>query len=187
MMDEMGAGGVFLDGFMIHHGGSFTYDRWDGHTVEIDPKTKTITRKLAALNLLCQDAYIVLQEARVQRGRADRGPGAWNAHRGHGGGGDLYHRRPHDRPPGASEAYLCTASDHERGRIDLDLSFKTPQARQLAFEPLCEDSLVLACARRSSLAQAVRLELSDLAGVPLIRYLPGMFMREVIDAHLPQQ
>jgi hypothetical protein len=58
MMDEMGCRGVFVDGFLWGYGGEYTYDRWDGHTADIDPKTKTITRKKASVLLLTQDAMI---------------------------------------------------------------------------------------------------------------------------------
>ena len=78
MMDDMGATGVFCDGFMTHYQGKYTYDRWDGHTVDIDPETKTIKRKLASLNLICQDAYIAYCKKIVAKGGAvisDRGPG----------------------------------------------------------------------------------------------------------------
>ena len=58
MMDEIGCDGVFMDGFMAGYKGRYTYDRWDGHTVEIDPKTKTIRRKMASVLLLAQPALI---------------------------------------------------------------------------------------------------------------------------------
>ena len=78
MMDQMGATGVFCDGFMDQYQGKFTYDRWDGHTVEIDPATKRITRKLASVNLLAQDAYIEYCKRIAAKGGdviSDRGPG----------------------------------------------------------------------------------------------------------------
>jgi len=49
MMDEMGAQGVFADGFLWGYGGEYTYDRWDGHSADIDPKTQTIARKKASV------------------------------------------------------------------------------------------------------------------------------------------
>ena len=78
MMDEMGATGAFIDGFMEHYGGKYTYDRHDGYTVEIDSKTKTVKRKYGSLNLLCQDAYIAYCKKIVAKGGVfipDRGPG----------------------------------------------------------------------------------------------------------------
>lgn len=46
MLDELGATGMWADGFISGYVRSgYTYDRWDGHSVDIDPKTKLITRK----------------------------------------------------------------------------------------------------------------------------------------------
>ncbi len=56
--DEIGADGAFMDGFMWAYGGQYTYDRWDGHTAQIDPHTKTITRKMGSVLLLSQDALV---------------------------------------------------------------------------------------------------------------------------------
>lgn len=56
MMDEMGARGVFADGFLFGYGGEYTYDRWDGHSADIDPATNAITRKKASVILLTQEA-----------------------------------------------------------------------------------------------------------------------------------
>jgi len=47
MMDDMGATASSLTASMDQYQGKFTCDRWDGHTVEIDPQTKRITRKMA--------------------------------------------------------------------------------------------------------------------------------------------
>ena len=58
MVDVLGCKGVFMDGFMWAYSGEYTYDRWDGHTVEIDPATKTITRKVGSVLLLSQDAMV---------------------------------------------------------------------------------------------------------------------------------
>ena len=58
MLDELGATGMFGDGLTHGYGGRFTYDRWDGHTAEIDPRTKTITRKYASVNLLADPILI---------------------------------------------------------------------------------------------------------------------------------
>ncbi|MBX7256173.1 MAG: LamG domain-containing protein [Candidatus Hydrogenedentes bacterium] len=56
MMDEMGARGVFADGFLFGYGGEYTYDRWDGHSADIDPATHTIARKKTSVILITQDA-----------------------------------------------------------------------------------------------------------------------------------
>jgi hypothetical protein len=58
MMDEIGADGPFMDGFMWAYGGQYTFDRWDGHTAEIDRQTKTIVRKMGSVLLLSQDALV---------------------------------------------------------------------------------------------------------------------------------
>jgi len=58
MMDEMHCRGVFVDGFLWGYGGEYTYDRWDGHSADIDPKANTITRRKGSTLLLTQDAMI---------------------------------------------------------------------------------------------------------------------------------
>lgn len=55
MVDELGCRGAFMDGFMIAYAGEYTYDRWDRHTAEIDPQTKTLTRKMGSVLLLSQE------------------------------------------------------------------------------------------------------------------------------------
>jgi len=56
--EEIGCTGMFADGYTHSYGGWYTYDRWDGHTVEIDPETQTVKRKMGAVNLLAQNALI---------------------------------------------------------------------------------------------------------------------------------
>ena len=78
LFDDVGADGVFADGLMAGYRGRFTYDRWDGHTVEIDPETKTIRRKFGAVQLLSQDALIRYCNKIHERGGivlVDSGPG----------------------------------------------------------------------------------------------------------------
>ena len=55
MVDEIGCRGAFMDGFMWTYGGPYTYNRWDTHSADIDPKTKTIVRKKGSVLLLSQD------------------------------------------------------------------------------------------------------------------------------------
>ena len=77
MMDELGAAGVFADGLMLGYGDSATYDRWDGHTVEIDPKTKTVQRKYGLVQLLSQEAILAWCKKITSKGGAvlvDSGP-----------------------------------------------------------------------------------------------------------------
>ena len=46
MLDDMGATAMWADGFISGYvRGGYSYDRWDGHSVDIDPKTKLVTRK----------------------------------------------------------------------------------------------------------------------------------------------
>jgi len=67
MMDEMGVGMVWGDGLLGGYGAtsgnyptSFvsTLEPWDGHTVELDPATKTIARKWGQVASLGKDALI---------------------------------------------------------------------------------------------------------------------------------
>ncbi len=59
MMDELGFDGGFMDGFFVGYQGRWTYDgRWDGHSAEIDPDTKTIKRKIGSVLLLSQPSMI---------------------------------------------------------------------------------------------------------------------------------
>ncbi|MEM2960701.1 MAG: hypothetical protein QXU67_03760, partial [Candidatus Bathyarchaeia archaeon] len=58
MMDELGCDAVFMDGFFWPYGPDYTYDRWDGHSADIDPNTKTIASKKGSILLLSQDALI---------------------------------------------------------------------------------------------------------------------------------
>ena len=60
MLDELGVTGIFADGLIDGYGGSYTYDRWDGHSVEIDPATKTISKKMGSIKLLGMDALIAM-------------------------------------------------------------------------------------------------------------------------------
>ena len=68
MMDEMGATGMWGDGYLCGAPGGYSYDRWDGHSVTIDPETKLVTRKK---NLVPHTSLPVLRE--VIRLIADRG------------------------------------------------------------------------------------------------------------------
>jgi hypothetical protein len=46
MMDEMGATALWADGYVCGYvQGLYSYDRWDGHSVTIDPQTKLVTRQ----------------------------------------------------------------------------------------------------------------------------------------------
>jgi len=58
VMDKMGCDGVFMDGFFAGYISRWTYDRWDGHSAEIDLGTKTIRRKMGSVLLLSQPSMI---------------------------------------------------------------------------------------------------------------------------------
>ncbi|MDO9464906.1 MAG: LamG domain-containing protein [bacterium] len=58
MMDQIGCRGVFEDGLLAGYMGQYTYDRWDGHTVNIDPETKTIQQKIGSVILLSQPSIV---------------------------------------------------------------------------------------------------------------------------------
>lgn len=58
MLGEIGCTSMFADGFTHGYGGRFTYNAWDGHTADIDPETKTISRQYASVNLLAQDVLV---------------------------------------------------------------------------------------------------------------------------------
>ena len=78
--DEIGCTGMFADGYTHSYGGWYTYDRWDGHTVEIDPKTKTVKRKMGAVNLLGPGRSHRNHPPRQRQGwRSDRQQLRWHA------------------------------------------------------------------------------------------------------------
>jgi hypothetical protein len=68
MMGEMGVSGVFVDGALWDYGGAYSYDRFDGHTADIDPQTKTITRLKTAVPLLQQHAIAAWGRKIMDRG-----------------------------------------------------------------------------------------------------------------------
>ncbi len=84
MLDELGVTGMFADGLTHGYGGRFTYDRWDGHTAEIDPETKTIKRKYASVNLLADPVLVEVVRRFEARGGtviANSWPGTRTFHR----------------------------------------------------------------------------------------------------------
>ena len=58
MLDDIGADGFFMDGFMWGYRSRWTYDRWDGVSADIDPETKTIRRKKGSVLLLSQPSLV---------------------------------------------------------------------------------------------------------------------------------
>jgi hypothetical protein len=56
-IDECGFDGIYFDSFMGHCYEVYnTYDKWDGYSVDIDPKNFTVSRKYACLQLITRDA-----------------------------------------------------------------------------------------------------------------------------------
>ena len=68
MMEEMGASGVFVDGALWDYGGGYSYDRFDGHTADLDPETGEIVRLKTAIPLLQQHAIVRWGQAVHARG-----------------------------------------------------------------------------------------------------------------------
>jgi hypothetical protein len=68
MVDEIGCRGAFMDGFMWIYGSDYTYNRWDRHSADIDPLTKTITRKKGSVLLLSQELLAEYVRKFNQRG-----------------------------------------------------------------------------------------------------------------------
>ncbi|NUQ65540.1 MAG: LamG domain-containing protein [Pirellulales bacterium] len=68
MVDEIGCRGAFMDGFMWTYGSEYTYNQWDGHSADIDPQSKTITRKKGSVLLLSQDVLADYVRKFNQRG-----------------------------------------------------------------------------------------------------------------------
>lgn len=68
MVDDIGCNGAFMDGFFYGYGSPYTYDRWDGHTVEMDPETKTIKRKVGSVLLLSQPSMVEFTRRMAAKG-----------------------------------------------------------------------------------------------------------------------
>ncbi|MGC9316804.1 MAG: LamG domain-containing protein [Armatimonadota bacterium] len=68
LIDDIGCDGAFMDGFMLGYGSPWTYDRWDGHTVRIDPETKTVTRQVGSVLLLSQPSMVQFTRRIADRG-----------------------------------------------------------------------------------------------------------------------
>ena len=52
MLDEIGASAMYADGFVSGYARGHTYNTWDRHSVEIDLKTKCVTRKMGNVSLM---------------------------------------------------------------------------------------------------------------------------------------
>ncbi len=68
---EAGAKAIYFDTFTYAFWtiyGRWTYDRWDGHTIDIDEETWTIAAKKADLAVLVSDAQVELKKFIEERG-----------------------------------------------------------------------------------------------------------------------
>lgn len=84
MLEDLGATGIFADGLTHGYGGRFTYDRWDGHTAQIDPETRTIQRLYASVNLLAAPVLVEMTRAINAQGGvviANSNPGPRTVHK----------------------------------------------------------------------------------------------------------
>jgi hypothetical protein len=68
MMRDMGVSGAFVDGALWDYGGAYSYDRFDGHTADIDPQTKAIARLKTAVPLVQQHAIAAWGRKIMERG-----------------------------------------------------------------------------------------------------------------------
>jgi hypothetical protein len=70
-LDEVGFDGVYFDQFSLAFGyqDRYSYERWDGHTVDIEPATGQIARKYADLGMLSATARRRWVEAVRSRGK----------------------------------------------------------------------------------------------------------------------
>lgn len=58
MMEDLGAQGVFMDGFFWGYVSRWTYNTWDGFSADLDTSTHTIARKKASVLCLSQPSLI---------------------------------------------------------------------------------------------------------------------------------
>ena len=52
MLEEIGTSGMYADGFASGYARGYTYNTWDGHSVEIDPATHSVKRKMGNVTLM---------------------------------------------------------------------------------------------------------------------------------------
>ena len=52
MLDDIGASAMYADGFVSGYARGHTYNTWDGQSVEIDPVTKCVKRKIGNVTLM---------------------------------------------------------------------------------------------------------------------------------------
>lgn len=68
LTDEIGAGGAFMDGFHFGYVSPWTYDRWDGHSADMDLETKTISRKVGSVLWLSQPSMVAFTRKLLDKG-----------------------------------------------------------------------------------------------------------------------
>lgn len=67
LVDEIGCGGVFMDGFLYGYGSRYIYDKWDRRTVELDPATRTVKRRVGNVILLSQPSMVEFSKRLIAR------------------------------------------------------------------------------------------------------------------------
>jgi hypothetical protein len=80
MVDGIGATGMWADGYFCGYApGGYSYDRWDGHSVTIDPQTRRIVRQktcvaYAAIPVLLQVVRLISERGGVLVSNDSGGP-----------------------------------------------------------------------------------------------------------------
>jgi hypothetical protein len=71
LLDDVGLDAVYIDQFSLAYGSTdrYTYDYWDGHTVDIDAATGEVARKCADLGWVSAGARKQWVEFALQRGK----------------------------------------------------------------------------------------------------------------------
>ena len=122
-LDEAGFDGIYFDQFSLAFGDvdRYSYEFWDGHTVDIDPSTGQITRKYAELGMLSA-------AARRQWVEAVRG-------QGQGGGGQFHARRQRTAEPAHLAFHGGRIQLRPAGRRAAQRHLLRPRASGLADRP----------------------------------------------------
>ncbi|MDX9974752.1 MAG: hypothetical protein RBU21_17330, partial [FCB group bacterium] len=71
LVEDVGVDGVYIDQFSLAYGeiDHYSYDYWDGHTVDIDPVTGAVTRQYADLAWVSAPARLEWVQYLLQRGK----------------------------------------------------------------------------------------------------------------------
>jgi hypothetical protein len=126
MVDQMGVTGMWADGFVSGYarvGGNsegYSYDRWDGRSVDIDPTTKLVTRKKT--NVSWASLPVLVESVRI----IDRGGGITLTNSGRNAGSRaLWTENIISSCEGSRDAVLAL----HLGRAAASLSSPAPTAR----------------------------------------------------------